>query len=235
MTMTPTNLLLIDTETTGLDDSAQCIEVACVVYNLRHAAVVRSFSSLIQAVDNAAESLNRIPAALLAEAPPASRVWATVAKFVEMADCLVAHGAEFDQRFVPAAVVSGKQWVCSMDLAWPRQQKPGESLVKLALAHDLGVSSAHRAAVDCDLLARLLTRVRELGVDLDAFIARGLRPKARFVVAARDYDPARNEQAKEAGFRWEPARKEWWRVMAVEDTAALPFDVQQVDAAREAS
>jgi DNA polymerase-3 subunit epsilon len=155
-------------------------------------------------------------------------VWPIVRRFAERADAIVAHGAEFDQRFVPADATGGKPWICSMhDLLWPRG-KPGDSLVKLALAHDLGVSHAHRAAVDVDLLARLLTRVTELGVNLETFLAGGLRPKGRFIVADQSYNPQRNEQAKAAGFRWDGAKKEWWRLMPVDDAANLPFKTRMV-------
>ena len=42
-------VLILDTETTGTDDSAVCIEVACILYSVTHAAPIRSFASLIRA------------------------------------------------------------------------------------------------------------------------------------------------------------------------------------------
>jgi DNA polymerase-3 subunit epsilon len=223
-------VLLLDTETTGTDENAVAIEVAVMLYDVRHAAAVRSFASLIRADGNPAWAVNRIPVDLLVDAPAPESVWPAVRRFAERADAIVAHGADFDRRFVPAEATAGKPWICSMeDVLWPRAQKVGESLVKTALAHDLGVSHAHRAAVDVDMIARLLTRVHEMGHDLQSLLARGMRPKARFEIVDRSFDARRNELAKDAGFRWnEDGTRRWLRTMAIEDAAALPFETRQV-------
>ncbi len=81
-------------------------------------------------------------------------------------------------------------------------------------------------------MARLFTRARELGADLEAMIAKGLRPRALFEVADRGFDANRNEHAKAAGFRWVPERKSWERTMAIEDAAGLPFRTRQIDSGR---
>ena len=223
-------LAILDTETAALD--GPCIEAAVSLYDLKHAAVVRSFSSLIRHTENQAEAINGIPPALLLEAPPPEPVWHRVREVIDKADAIVAHNASFDRRFVPEAVQCGKPWICSCwDLLWPRRrQDAGEGLIQLALAHGLGVATAHRASADVELLARLLTRVAEMGVELEPFLARGLRPKALFVVADERFDAARNELAKQHSFKWDQreAPKRWSRTMAVEDAAALPFAVDLV-------
>jgi DNA polymerase-3 subunit epsilon len=103
--------------------------------------------------------------------------------------------------------------------------RPGESLVSLALRHGLGVASAHRAMADCDLLVRLFTRAREMGADLQEMVALGLRERAKFAAAV---PRERNGELKAAGFRWDPDRRVWWREMAVEDAAALPFPTRRI-------
>lgn len=227
MTAPPRTVLLLDTETTGVESDAVAIEVAVALYSVPHAAVVRSFSSLIRADANPAEKVNGIPVSLLAEALPPERVWPSVAAFAERSEAIVAHNADFDRRFVPASLAS-RPWICSMDdIAWPRGQA-GMSLIGLALAHGLGVSHAHRAAVDVDMLGRLLSRVAEMGHDLGAMLVRGLRPKATFQALVL-YE--RNHEAKAAGFRWDGDAKRWWRSMAIEDAATLPFKVRQIDGA----
>ena len=75
-------------------------------------------------------------------------------------------------------------------------------------------------------MARLFTRAKELGVDLSAMLARGLRPKATFVAMV---PIEQKDLAKEAGFRWDPAKKQWKRMMAIEDAEALGFPVKQID------
>lgn len=225
-------ILLLDTETTGTDDAAVCIEVAVALYSVEHAAVVRSYSSLIRAESNAAESVNRISAALLREAPLADNVWPGIEKLGRGVDAVVCHGTEFDRRFVPAQILADVPWICSMsDLAFPRGKGGRESLVSLALAHDIGVASAHRASADVDILARLLTRVHDMGVDLVPFLRRGMRPKAVFVVADRGFDEARNALATVNGFEWDKPRapRQWSRNMAIEDAATLPFDVRRIE------
>lgn len=222
-------LLILDTETTGLDPSTdRAVEVAVILYSVEHATVLSAFSTLIEGDGNAAEAINRIPAAALCSAGLLALPWLTVQAMAGHADAIVAHNAEFDRGFVPVELRDALPWVCSKgDIAWPKQTRPEPSLVALALEHDLGVAYAHRAMADCDLIARLFTRSRELGADLPAMLARAMRPKADFV-ALVSYDD--RDKAKAAGFRWEPATKQWRRRMAVEDAAALPFRVRQVEA-----
>jgi len=98
----------------------------------------------------------------------------------------------------------------------------GQNLVHLALAHGIGVSLAHRALADCQLIAALFDRMD----DLQSMFRWAMRPKGRFV-AQVSYDD--RNIAKEHGFRWLPERKTWERTMAISDTELLPFAVKQVD------
>ena len=216
---------ILDTETTGVAETDVAIEVAVIVYSVEHAAPVRAFSSLMRAASNPAERVNRIPSALLADAPEAGTVWAGVSRMVAKCDAVLAHNADFDKRFVPPDIAA-KPWICTMnDLAWPMSDKP-TSLAAVALAHGLGIASAHRAMTDCDTIARLLTRVAETQ-PLAPFLARGLRPKSRYQ-ALVSFDT--NQLAKDAGFRWNQpeAPGMWTRTMADEDAAALPFQVRRI-------
>ena len=216
-------VLILDTETTGLSpDADRVIEVAAILYSIDHATVIECYSSLIDSgTGNAAEAINRIPPAALIEASTGSLVWQRVESLANDATCIVAHNASFDRSFCPDPLPSLRPWVCSKnDIQWPKQTRPAPSLVALALEHDLGVAVAHRALADCDLIARLFTRSRELGADLGAMLTRALRPSAVFA-ALVSYEE--RERAKSAGFRWEPESKQWLRRMAIEDAAALPF------------
>ena len=215
---------ILDTETSGLTDSDVAIEVAVIVYSVTHAAPIRSFSSLMRAASNPAERVNRIPSALLADAPEAGTVWAGVSRMVAKCDAVLAHNADFDRRFVPPDIAA-KPWICTMnDLAWPMVDKP-TNLAAVALAHGLGIASAHRAYTDCDTIARLLSRVAET-MPLGPFLARGLRPKSRYQ-ALVSFET--NQLAKDAGFKWDGAAKMWARTMADEDAAALAFKVRRID------
>lgn len=222
--------LILDTETSGLDPlSDQVLEVGCILYDLASASTVTAYSSLLFAESNNAEAINRIPVAALRAAPDADSVWAEVFWMANEADVILAHRAEFDHGFVPERVRVHRPWVCTkFDMRWPKQTGNGPALVQLALEHDLGVAYAHRALTDCDLIARLLTRSRDLGSDLVEMVRYGMRPKAKFQ-ALVSYDD--REQAKQAGFQWDGAAKTWSRTMAIEDAAVLPFKTRQMEAA----
>jgi DNA polymerase-3 subunit epsilon len=220
-------ILILDTETTGIDPATSTtIEVGVILYSVEHGTSLMSYASLLEAKENPAEAINRIPAAALG-GHNASQAWADVETMADRADAIVAHRAEFDRGFVTQHLRDVKPWICSkFDLEWPRG-KPGESLVQLALEHDLGVAYAHRALADCDLLARLFTRVREMGVDVAEMLRRALRPKADFVALVSYED---RELAKKAAFQWDGIARQWKRRMFLEDVDKLPFRVRQVAA-----
>jgi DNA polymerase III subunit epsilon len=212
---------LLDTETTGLDPLVhRCIEVAVTLYDLELALPIASYANLIGSASNEAESINRIPLAALLQATAAEGVWDDVRHMVARADVILAHRAEFDRGFVPKDIATSRPWACTkFHVDWPLG-KPGDHLVHLALAHGVGVLHAHRAATDVDTLARLLTRVAEMGFALPPMIEKALRPRVK-VVAQVSYDD--REMAKAAGFAWDGQARIWWKDMVAEDVAALPF------------
>ena len=219
--------LLLDTETTGIypAEGARTIEVAVQLYDLVNASPLVSFASLIRSDTNEAESVNRISVAALGNARDSDSVWRTVNAIAASADVVIAHRAEFDRQFVPESLRDGKPWACSKtEIEWPLA-KNGEHLVHLALAHGVGVVSAHRALTDVDTLSRLLTRVAELGHSLQALVERAMRPKIK-VQALVSYDD--RELAKAAGFQWDGATKRWTRTMFVDDVPKLNFQTAEI-------
>jgi DNA polymerase-3 subunit epsilon len=226
--MTPVKLdtiLILDTETTGTDPAKdRIVEIGAVLWSVEHTCALSAWSELVIGDGNAAETINRIPAAALVRGikPPAAM--ATLRALAGRADVVVAHNASFDRGFIGEDV--GLPWVCSMDdLAWPRQAS-GTSLAATALAHDVGIVTAHRALADCLILARLLERVTELGHDVRAMLRLGLRPKATYQAMVSYAD---RELAKAAGFTWHGEAKRWTRRLAAEDVAGLPFKVVEVN------
>jgi DNA polymerase-3 subunit epsilon len=214
---------ILDTETTALDPAkGRCIEVAVMLYDVKHAQPAASFASLIRGSEtNEAEPINGIPGTMLPEAREADEVWRCVRWLLKPAQALLAHRAEFDRQFVPDL---GLPWVCSKsDVKWGDRR--GDHLVQLALSLGLGVASAHRAMADVDTLARILTRVAEKGQDLSQLLQHAMRPKKRFYSLAPFEE---RETVKAHGFLWSPEKKVWWRDMPSEDTATLPFGVRAV-------
>jgi DNA polymerase-3 subunit epsilon len=231
-------VLLVDTETSGLsyEDGARVVEVAAALYDTKYASVIESFSALIAHDKNEAEHVNGIPVGLLLESgDEPSPVWDRFLRLSVDAECFAAHRAEFDQGFVAkslGALAEGgeasilenwdpsKPWTCSKtDFEYPNKLR-GDSLVQLALGLGLGVSSAHRAMTDVDTMARIFLRLSQMGFDLESMFRRAMRPKVR-VVAQVSFE--QKDLAKDAGFFWDPTRREWYRRMPVEDIAALPF------------
>lgn len=220
--------LLLDTETQGLDPERHLvIEVAVMLYDLQLACPLESYASLIRADSNEAASINKIPAVALSEANDPREVWHAILDMRALADCVAAHNAEFDRRFVEAACVGFPgPWCCTKtDFNWPRDLR-GDSLVQLALGLGLGVASAHRAMADVDTTARVLTRLHEMGHSLPALFRCAARPKRRFAAMISYED---RDLAKKAGFMWDEKKREWWRNMPPEDVEALTFRVVQRD------
>jgi DNA polymerase-3 subunit epsilon len=221
-------LAILDTETTGLSPAdGVCLEVAVVRYSLRCRAVLDAQSWILHGPEvNPAESINHIPAALMGYGTAPADVWDDVDFMLMGCDAALAHNADFDRQWIPEGTGADVPWIDTCHgVDWPRQSKPGSSLISLALEHGLGVIDPHRALSDCLLLARLLTRCAELGADVEALLARGLRPVAVFQ-ALVSYDD--REAAKAAGFHWEAGEKRWLRKMAIEDAAALPFRTRRI-------
>ncbi len=234
----PDRVLIIDTETTGLEASTgQVIEIGAIEYSVKHQTSIRQFSTLLPAESNPAEHINRIKPKPLLEmtAELAAQGMSVITQMAQRVELVVAHNAEFDKKWfglsgnghkmIPALLnFRGEplSWVCTCsDFNWPRQIRSGQSLIELAAAHDIGVFGTHRALTDCQLIAALFDRME----NLQAMFERALRPKALFK-ALVNYDE--REQAKQAGFKWVPERKSWERRMAVEDIKELPFTVVQI-------
>lgn len=224
----PETVLIFDTETTGLDPKRDLvIEAAGALWSVKHRTVFASFSWLVQANENPAERINRIPTPALAlgirreeELPHELSIW------FGRADAVIAHYADFDRGFMPSFLQNAKPWICSKnDIEWPRAGM-GKGLRDLAADHDVGIVRAHRAMADVDILVRLLERCAELGSDVGQMLARAMRPKARYVA---DVPREMNDLVKQHGFRW--VDRAWTRTLAIEDAAKLPFPVRRTSEA----
>lgn len=225
-------ICILDTETNGLDPKVnQAIEVACVLFDVTHNAVIATFATLIEATSNEVEHINRIPAHLLTNAMSADEAWGRVEGFAVAADCFVAHNAPFDRNFAPKEVAKLKPWICSMtELTYPEPYK-SKSLTSICLAHGIPIIGAHRALTDVDLIVRLLQRLKERGIDVDLMIETALAnrvPKA-LIQALVSFDG--KDAAKDAGFRWNPEPKRWEKRMTLEEAKKLPFKTKVLEAA----
>ena len=223
-------LLILDTETTGLDPEAdQVLEVGAILFSVPQRAVLAQLSFLIPVECNAAEPLNGIaPAATQAPSlgskaccccsnSPAARSW-----LWPTTRPLTGNGL----AMVPLPDLQ-LPWLCTMeDIHWPAERllRPRPSVRDLALAYGVPVWAAHRALTDCIYLAQVFERC----VDLEQLIAEGREPRHLYR-AQVSYDE--RHLAREAGFRWnDPVNGAWSRRLSERQLEALklPFNVVPV-------
>ena len=226
----PINLLILDTETTGLEPvSAQCIEVGAVLFHVPTRSVLSQVSFLLPAAANPAEHVNGIAAEVTRLPQPWQAGLQHFLALLADADAVLAHNAAFDAKWFglgPLPPVN-KPWICSMDdIEWPpeRHLRPAPSVRDLALAYGVPVWAAHRALTDCIYLVQVLERCG----DLEGLLAAAMEPKLLY---RANLPYAERHKAKQAGFRWnEPVRGAWSRRLSERQALALAFEVQWVEA-----
>ena len=222
-------LLIIDTETTGLDPQLDhCLEVGVILFDVPSRQVLAQQSFLLPVEANAAEAINRIPAASTNLPQPWRPALSYLQSLLDAADVLVAHNAAFDRQWfgrghLPA---TDKPWLCSMEeMRWPAERllRSRPSVRDLALAYEIPVWAAHRALTDCIYLAEVFRRCDEL----EQLVERGLEPR-QLMRAQVSYDD--RHLARDAGFRWnEPVKGAWARRLSEREARDLDFPVVPVD------
>jgi DNA polymerase-3 subunit epsilon len=209
-------------------ETHHCVEVGAIVFDVQSRAVLAQQSFLLPAETNAAEPINRIPAAVTRLPQPWKEGLRWFQNLLDAADVLVAHNAAFDRQWfgrgeLPAVT---QPWLCSMDdMRWPadRQLRSRPSVRDLALAYGVPVWAAHRALTDCIYLAEVFARCE----DLEQQLLQGLEPR-QLVRAKVSYDD--RQLARDAGFRWnDPIKGAWARRMSEREIQELSFPVAPVD------
>lgn len=224
----PRTLLILDTETTGLDpETDHCLEVGAILFDVPSRQVLAQQSFLLPVQANAAEPINRIPADATRLPQPWEAALEYFQSLLDAAEVLVAHNAAFDRQWfglgrLPA---TAKPWLCSMDdMRWPqeRQLRARPSVRDLALAYEIPVWAAHRALTDCIYLAEVFRRCE----DLEQRLVHGLEPRSLFK-AQVSYD--QRHLARDAGFRWnDPVPGAWSRRLSAREAQALSFGVEDL-------
>lgn len=211
-------LLIIDTETTGLDPDKGCqaIEVGAILYSVPFRTPLQSVAFLLPSEDNPAVNINGIDPAITNLAQPWRTALALFREMAANADYALAHNSDFDRQWFGRGHLEPLHldWICSMsDLEWG--DIPGRSLRDLALAHGIAVMpEVHRALPDCELISQVLSK-RD---DLEELIAQALVPKSiyRALVSFNNRD-----EAKSRGFRWNPDRKQWLKKLTSDQARQL--------------
>ncbi len=93
------NILILDTETTGLDENKdEIIEVGCILFNVKSKSVLSQVSFLFPVNSNEAEHVNGIPAEVTNIKQPWEDGLNFFLKLVDCSDLIVAHNVEFDKN-----------------------------------------------------------------------------------------------------------------------------------------
>lgn len=204
------NILILDTETTGVDTIDHTIEIGMVLWSVEHRSTITVFSTVAvppKGTGNEAEWVNGIPAGMLAnldvDPDMQSRLVAKLPlSIAAQSDAIVAHNADFDKRFCKKRwpeLVAEYPWICTMeDFVWPKQA-PSAKLSDIALAHGQAVVAAHRAINDCLMIVRLFESIPDIAVRLEKALAYSKQPKL-LVQAKCKF--TQNHLAKHAGFRY---------------------------------
>ena len=222
-------LLIIDTETTGLECSdSQVIEVAGILFDVELRDVICQLSFVLPCDDNPARHINKIAPDVTQAggAPLTNTMMKSFYKMAAQADYLVAHNAAFDKKWFrkgQGLFPLDVPWICSMeDIRWPRSSKKGRpSVVSLALDYGVPVWSAHRALTDCIYLAEIMKREPAL----KQIIKESLEP-SKVYVSMLPYEF--RQQCKDAGFTWNDlVPKRWAKKMRESEVKTLGFQVSE--------
>lgn len=222
-------ILVVDTETTGLDPKSDYpIEIAAILWSARHKSVLMQVSTLIscnQDIDNPAEPINKISPALLREDFPYQSALELINNMASSVKYICAHNADFDKEFCKKIVglklpLSG--WIDTQDINYPKSKYyQGTGLNNLAIIHGIPIVDAHRALDDCKTLIKLLSLIPNLEEELK----RASRPK----VLVKSLEEKPGALSRMHGFKWHSIIPyAWAKYMPEEDITNLPFNAVKI-------
>jgi DNA polymerase-3 subunit epsilon len=217
-------VIVLDTETTGLDSkSEKVIELAMLSVLVDSATglpvgpvtVFESFEDPGKPIPPQITEITGIDDSMVR----GQRIDdAAVMAMVQAADLVVAHNAGFDRPFVEARwpVFAGKSWGCSFQgIDW---KKEGSGSAKLEfLASERGwFYDAHRAQVDCHALLQVLASPL---LDGQSGLARLLAGagQTRYKLCATGAPFEAKDKLKSRGYRWDGEGRVWWCQLASDE------------------
>ena len=219
-------VLILDTETTGLDENKdEVIEIGCILFHVSSKSVLSQCSFLFPVRSNEAEYLNGISAEVTNISQPWKEGLSFFLKLVDSCDLIVAHNVEFDRKWFGKGKLPKlqKQWICSLeDINWSSQKtlKPRPSVTNLALSFSIPVWSLHRALSDCFYISEVFKKCE----NLEKLLLEACEPRFLFK-ALVSYEE--RSLAKNAGFRWNnPVEGAWSKKLTTQEANKLEFKVQ---------
>lgn len=165
------NILILDTETTGLDPTkgAIVIEIGVILYNVTHKTILQNFSTLLPCAENEAYEINKIKSVATREPMANQHTIKILCAMLDEAQAVVGHNVSFDKKFIASTPKLGEyfcrqdvKWICTKkDFKWPVNLFRNR-LEDICKAMGVNYVDAHRALSDCNLLAQCLERVSYL-------------------------------------------------------------------------
>jgi DNA polymerase III subunit epsilon len=232
-----TRVLVLDTETTGLDPSKdKIIELALLCFD------ADTLTGLpvgeVQVYDGLEDPGLPIPKEVVAitgitdaDVRGQRLDERHIDQLLQGVDVVIAHNAGFDRPFVEARIKQFRQlaWACSFaDIDWKAQ---GRSSAKLEnLAQSLGLFyDAHRAEMDCHALLAVLVAPLSASADtgikhtgLAHLLQAAQKPSYRLQATHAPFDA--KDKLKARGYRWNADQKVWHT--RLDDEAALQLECQ---------
>ena len=215
---TVTRVLVLDTETTGLDSTRdKIIELALLRVDIDNATglpvgEVIVFDELEDPGIPIPSQITEITGITDADVKGKRLDEARIAQMLDGVDILIAHNAGFDRPFCESRLPLFKEfaWACSFaDIDWKAQ---GRSSSKLEmLAHALGLFyDAHRAEMDCHALIAVLAAPlpkAAASTGFAALLTAAKNPAFRLQATQAPFEA--KDKLKQRGYRWNGDQKVW--------------------------
>jgi len=142
-------ILILDTETTGLEENKdEVIEIGCIFFDVSFKSVLSQVSFLFPVNNNEAEHVNGISAEVTNISQPWEDGLNFFLKLVDSSDFIVAHNVEFDKKWFGKGRLPklNKKWICSLeDINWSFQKslKNRPSVTDLSLSFSIPFWNLH--------------------------------------------------------------------------------------------
>jgi len=220
-------VLGLDLETTGLDfESDEIIEVGAAVWDTEQKKPLRVFSELVRPHQPVPEEITKITGISqddiqsVGQAPEA--VFKQLLDLADGCNYVVAHnGKDFDKRFLDKAL---KEFGMSLDLPWidtmfdipfPDSIK-SRKLTHLCADHGFLNPFSHRAVFDVLSMFSVVSQYQFNEIE------ELYKSPQRKLIAKVSFEE--KDKAKQAGFRWDPGQKHWYKTLKECQINATSFD-----------